>query len=230
LQSFRRGAKTGIDFMAHYKLYCIGASGNSYKVALYMNCAGLDWTPVGIDFAGGVQRDANWRGEHNAMGEVPVLEVAGKRMSQSGAILSWLAETTGHFAPTPDERFEALRWILFDNHKFTNNYAIHRFQNSFMPEPAHPLCWLSCEPERKALLRSSRSILLIAPSCWVSGRPSWIFRWPVTSTIRRKKRLRHGGGLIRHRCLAKPPGLDEGWKPPYEMMPVGSDLRVGRVF
>ena len=47
--------------MAHYKLYCIGASGNSFKVALYLNCAGLDWAPVGIDFAGGVQRDAGWR-------------------------------------------------------------------------------------------------------------------------------------------------------------------------
>jgi glutathione S-transferase len=92
------GSRRG-DYMAHYKLYCIGASGNSYKVALYLNCAGLDWAPVGIDFAGGVQRDANWRAEHNAMGEVPVMEVAGQRMSQSGAILTWLAETTGHFAP-----------------------------------------------------------------------------------------------------------------------------------
>src|SRR5215470_2168167 len=124
------------NFMAHYKLYCIGASGNSYKVALYLNCAGLDWEPVGIDFAGGVQRDANWRADHNVMGEVPVMEVAGRLMSQSGAILTWLAETTGHFAPTAEARFEALRWILFDNHKFTNNYAIHRFQKSFVPEPA----------------------------------------------------------------------------------------------
>ena len=42
--------------MAHYKLYCIGASGNAYKVALYLNCAGLDWQPVGVDFAGGQMR------------------------------------------------------------------------------------------------------------------------------------------------------------------------------
>ena len=27
---------------------------------------------------------------------------------------------------------------MFDNHKFTNNYAMHRFQSSFMMEPAHP--------------------------------------------------------------------------------------------
>src|SRR5436190_23352610 len=37
-----------------------------------------------------------------------------------------------------DQRFEALRWILFDNHKFTANYAMHRFQNALTPEPVHP--------------------------------------------------------------------------------------------
>jgi glutathione S-transferase len=49
----------------------------------------------------------------NTMGEVPVLEVADKRMSQSGAILMWLPETIGKFAPaSADARFEAMRWIL----------------------------------------------------------------------------------------------------------------------
>ncbi len=76
--------------MAQYKLYCCGGSGNSYKVALYLNCAGLDWEPIGVDFAGGETRDVNWRADTNAMGEVPVVEVAGKRMSQSGAILMCL--------------------------------------------------------------------------------------------------------------------------------------------
>src|SRR5712672_3283032 len=72
------------------------------------------------------------------MGEVPVLEVDGQLMSQSGAILVWLADITGKFAPDAGQRYEALRWIMFDNHKFTNNYAMHRFQNSLTPEPAHP--------------------------------------------------------------------------------------------
>src|SRR4029078_7103598 len=100
--------------MARYRLHCIGASGNSYKLALYMNCAGLDWEPVGVDFAGGETRDPEWRAGMNAVGEtrdpewragmnargeVPVLEVDGQHMSQSGAILIWLAEPTGHFAP-----------------------------------------------------------------------------------------------------------------------------------
>ena len=86
--------------MARYKLHCIGASGNSYKLALYLNCAGLDWEPVGVDFAGGADAGCRtWRANTNAMGEVPVLEVDGQLMSQSGAILIWLAETTGKFAP-----------------------------------------------------------------------------------------------------------------------------------
>src|SRR5258707_4062750 len=91
----------GRSGMARYKLYCVGASGNSYKVALHLNCAGLDWQAVGVDFAGGQMRDAGWRAESNAMGEIPVLEVDGRRLSQSGAILAWLAETTGKFARPP---------------------------------------------------------------------------------------------------------------------------------
>ena len=69
--------------MARYRLHCIGASGNSYKLALYLNCAGLDWEPVGVDFAGGETRTANWRAATNAIGELPVLEVADKRSAKA---------------------------------------------------------------------------------------------------------------------------------------------------
>jgi glutathione S-transferase len=34
--------------MTQYRLHCNGASGNSYKIALYLNCAELDWEPVGF--------------------------------------------------------------------------------------------------------------------------------------------------------------------------------------
>jgi hypothetical protein len=68
------------------------------------------------------------------MGEAPVLEAGGKKHTQSGAILLYLAETTGKFAPENDEeRNEALRWILFDNHKFTNFFATYRFLRAFGP-------------------------------------------------------------------------------------------------
>ena len=60
--------------MARYKLHCFCQSGNSYKAALYLNCAGLDWEPVFVDFFKGATRDAKWRESVNEMGEAPVLE------------------------------------------------------------------------------------------------------------------------------------------------------------
>jgi glutathione S-transferase len=217
--------------MTQFKLYCIGASGNSYKIALYLNCAGLDWEPVGIDFAGGVQRGANWRGEHNAMGEVPVVEVAGQRMSQSGAILTWLAETTGHFAPAAEQRHEALRWILFDNHKFTNNYAIHRFQKSFMPEPAHPAVL--------AFMRTRAESSFAIVEKHLAGRDFMLGERPTIADFSLAGYIYYPPEETGFDIAADYPAIDawrnrlaamKGWKPPYEMMPVGSDLRVGKVF
>jgi glutathione S-transferase len=215
--------------MARYKLHCIGASGNSYKVALYLNCAGLDWIPVGIDFAGGVQRDADWRAGVNAMGEVPVLEVEGKLMSQSGAILLWLAETTGHFAPDVDQRHEALRWILFDNHKFTNNHAIHRFQKSFTVPPPHPsvLAFMRTRAESSFAIVDRH---LAARPFMLGERPTivdfslagYVF-YPPEETGFDIARDYPAIDAWRGRLAAM-----KGFVPPYEMMPVGSDLRAGR--
>jgi glutathione S-transferase len=125
--------------MAEYKLHCFCQSGNSFKVALYLNCAGLDWEPVFTDFMNGAPRDPKWREAVNEMGEAPVLEVGGKRLSQSGVILTYLSEKTGKFAPaTENDRLEALRWILFDNHKFTGYFATYRFMKSFLPTAPAP--------------------------------------------------------------------------------------------
>ncbi|MBL8550715.1 MAG: glutathione S-transferase C-terminal domain-containing protein [Hyphomonadaceae bacterium] len=122
--------------MARYTLHCFAQSGNAYKVALYLECSGLDWAPVHVDYFKGATRSADWRAENNEMGEAPVLETDGKRLTQSGAILCYLADTTGQFAP--DDRTEALRWILFDNHKFTSYFATWRFMKSFGPAPPEP--------------------------------------------------------------------------------------------
>lgn len=122
-----------------YQLHCFCQSGNAFKVALYLNCAGLKWEPIFVDFMNGATRDADWRANVNAMGEAPVLDHDGKRLTQSGVILSYLAEKTGHFAPaSEDEKREALRWILFDNHKFTANFATYRFLKSFVPTAPDP--------------------------------------------------------------------------------------------
>ena len=71
--------------MAQYRLHCFCQSGNSYKAALYLNCAGLDWEPVFVDFFKGATRDAKWRESVNEMGEAPVLEIGAARSSASRA-------------------------------------------------------------------------------------------------------------------------------------------------
>jgi glutathione S-transferase len=214
--------------MAYYKLYCIGASGNSYKLALYLNCAGLDWEPVGVDFAGGQTRDPEWRADTNAMGEVPVLEVNGQRMSQSGAILIWLAETTGKFAPAgAAERFEALRWILFDNHKFTSNYAMHRFQNSLTAEPVHPAIL--------AFLRSRAEASYSIVDRHLMDRPFVLGDRPTIVDFSMAGYVYYPPDETGFDIAADYPALDvwrqrlaalPGWKPPYELMPVGSSPPV----
>ncbi len=118
--------------LAEFQLHCFAESGNSYKPALFLTLAGLDWEPIFVDYiAGGETRTERYREEINEMGEAPVLTHRGRRVSQSGAILTYLADVTGHFAPAPEDRYEALRWILFDNHKFTSYFATLRFMLNF---------------------------------------------------------------------------------------------------
>jgi glutathione S-transferase len=211
--------------MARYKLHCVGASGNAYKVALYLNCAGLDWEPVGVDFAGGETRQAEWREKTNPMGEVPVLEVAGKRMSQSGAILLWLAETTGKFAPAADQRFEAMRWLFFDNHKFTNNYAMHRVQYSMTPQAPDP----SVLSYLRARVESSFSIA----EKHLASRPFMLGDTPTIVDLSMAGYVYYPPAETGFDIEADFPAIHAwrgrlaqlpGWKPPYELMPVGVSL------
>jgi glutathione S-transferase len=114
--------------MAEFRLYCAGVSGNCYKAALMLSLCGCDWQPVIVDYLGGATRQEPFRRDLNELGEIPVLEHEGKRFSQSGVILTYLAEKTGRFAGRDaGEKLEILRWMLFDNHKFTSYFATLRF-------------------------------------------------------------------------------------------------------
>ncbi len=125
--------------MPDFRLHCFAQSGNANKVALMLNLAGVDWEPVPVEFFAGATRDPAWRAEVNAMGEAPVLEHDGRRLSQSGVILTYLARRTGKFGPAnEDEELEILRWILFDNHKYTSYFATHRFMFALAGKPADP--------------------------------------------------------------------------------------------
>lgn len=126
--------------MAEYQLYCFAQSGNAYRAALMLNLIGADWEPVFVDFfKKGVQRTAEYRESINEMGEAPVLVHGRRKLSQSGVILTYLAEHSGKFLPRGEEaRLEALRWILFDNQKVGGNFGPYRFLRNFAKPPGHP--------------------------------------------------------------------------------------------
>jgi glutathione S-transferase len=126
--------------MPEYQLYCFAQSGNSYRAALMLNLIGADWKPIWVDFfAGGVQRTPQFRSDINEMGEAPVLEHKGKKITQSGVILNYLAKLSGKFQPRgDDEENEALRWILFDNQKVNGFLGPYRFLRNFATPPGDP--------------------------------------------------------------------------------------------
>ena len=75
----------------------------------------------------------------NAMGEAPVLDDGPLRLTQSGVILTHLARKSGRFGGRDEaEQREVLRWLLFDNHKFTSYFATYRFMRAFGPAAPDP--------------------------------------------------------------------------------------------
>jgi glutathione S-transferase len=126
--------------MADYQLYCFAQSGNAYRCALMLNLIGVEWEPIFVDFfAGGETRTPHYRTEVNEMGEVPVLVHASRKFSQSGVILTYLAERSGKLVPQgDDERLEALRWIIFDNQKVNGMLGPYRFLKNFSPTKPDP--------------------------------------------------------------------------------------------
>jgi glutathione S-transferase len=128
-----------------YRLHGFGQSGNTFKVAFLLRALGQPWEACFVDFMNGVTRTSAWRDGLNEMGEVPVLDDGDRRLTQSGAILTYLAAKHGAYGgASDDERLEVLRWLLFDNHKLTSCFASYRFMKAFGASPPDPavMAWL----------------------------------------------------------------------------------------
>jgi glutathione S-transferase len=122
-----------------YRLHGFCQSGNTFKVAFLLRALKQPFECEFVDFMQGRTRDAAWREQTNAMGEAPVLDDGARRMTQSGVILLHLAKKHGAFGgKTEEEREEILRWILFDNHKFSSYFATYRFMAAFGPSAPDP--------------------------------------------------------------------------------------------
>jgi len=152
---------------------------------------------------------------------VPGLVHGERKLSQSGVILTYLADHSGKFRPeTEDDRLEALRWIIFDNPEGQRLLGPYRFLR-FLAKPAGDpavLAFLKGRIDNNLAIVDKR--LSALPSSWGRGRPSPIFRWlPISTTRRRKFGFDIAAEHKKHRGMARPHQGAAGWKHPYELMP-----------
>lgn len=203
------------------ELHCFGESGNAYKVALMLAISGTDWRPVWVDFFNGGHRAPAYLAL-NPMGEVPLLVDGDLKLSQSGAILTHLAQQTGRFGgATEGERLEILRWLLWDNHKFTTSIAMHRFLANFLTEAQRdPAVIAHYAGRQKAALRVLERHL--TGRDWVVGVGPTIADLSLCGYLYYPEPF----GFDRADWPAIDAWLDRiaalpGWRHPYDLMPRG---------
>jgi len=208
--------------MSEYQLYCFAQSGNAYRAALMLNLIGADWQPIYVDFfRGGETRTPQYRAEVNEMGEVPVLLHGKKKLSQSGVILTYLADLTGKLKPQDeDERLEALRWIIFDNQKVNGFLGPYRFLKNFAKPAGDPavMAFLKGRIDGNLAVLDKR----LAGRLWMLGdRPTiadvslcaYLY-YPVEEFGFDIAATHQNIAAWLNRLKALP-----GWKHPYELMP-----------
>src|SRR5262249_2639411 len=206
--------------MTAYRLHYFPESGNSYKLALMLTLCGQGFEPVWTDFGGGVTRTAEWRKTVNPMGEIPVLEVDGERLTQTAPILLMLAEQYGRFGgETAEEKFELLRWLFWDNHKLTGYMATYRFLRTFTP---------SSNKDVRAFLRRRLDDYLSTLETHVQGNAFMIGDRPTVADISMIAYLHYPGDEHGHDFAASHPAVHgwlqrvaalPGWKSAYDLLP-----------
>jgi glutathione S-transferase len=118
-------------------LYGMSDSGNCYKLQLLMANLGREYAWEEID----VLRGENLSPEFLAMndrGKVPVMKLDdGRTMSESNAILHYLAEGSELLPADPWDRAKTLQWMFFEQYSHEPYIAVARFIRRFLA-PDHP--------------------------------------------------------------------------------------------
>jgi glutathione S-transferase len=121
-------------------VYGMKSSGNCYKVQLLLEQLQRPYRWVEIDSANGETRTAEFLAR-NPNGKVPLLELDdGRHLSESNAILHFLAEDSPYLPTDPWLRAQALQWMFFEQYSHEPYVAVARF-----------ICrWLPAEHARRA--------------------------------------------------------------------------------
>ncbi len=117
------------------KLFDYTLSGNCYKVRLLLHQLDIEHEVVPVDILRGEGRRPDFLAR-NPAGQVPVLEISpGVHLTESGAILHYLAEGTPLLPDNRWERARVLRWMFFEQNQLEPTIGTSRFWLSIKREP-----------------------------------------------------------------------------------------------
>jgi glutathione S-transferase len=120
-----------------YTLYSMQNSGNCYKPRLLMHQLGIPFRVVETDTREGATRTAEFMAL-NPNARVPLLVFPdGRKLSESNAMLLYLAEGTKYLPTDRYERALVNQWLFFEQYDHEPQVAVAR-------------SWLHVFPERKA--------------------------------------------------------------------------------
>jgi glutathione S-transferase len=110
-----------------YTLYDYLPSGNGYKVRLTAKHLNIPYRLVEIDITQGATRTPGFLAK-NPNGRIPLLEVPGHGfLSESHAIISFLAEGSELMPADPWARAKLWQWLFFEQYNLEPNVATIRF-------------------------------------------------------------------------------------------------------
>ncbi len=110
-----------------YRVYGGIQSGNCYKIKLLMNHLEIAHEWIEVNILQGETRTEEFLAK-NPNGKIPVLELtSGKCLSESNAILNYLAHGTSYLPDEPWERANVLKWQFFEQYSHEPYIAVARF-------------------------------------------------------------------------------------------------------
>jgi glutathione S-transferase len=109
-------------------LYNSQLTGNSYKVRLLLSILGISYTAVEVDIYNGENKSAEYR-RINPLGKCPALRLEDKSiLTESNAILCYLAAGTEYFPADALLRARVLQWMFFEQRSHLPYIGVARFQ------------------------------------------------------------------------------------------------------
>ncbi|MGY0217615.1 glutathione S-transferase family protein [Endozoicomonadaceae bacterium StTr2] len=118
-----------------YRVYGDLQSGNCYKVKLLLEHLGLDYEWMPVDILAGDTQTAEFL-QMNPTGKIPLLELPdGTYLSESNAILYYLAEGSPWLPEDRLQRATVLQWMFFEQYSHEPCIAVARFIEKYLGLP-----------------------------------------------------------------------------------------------